>query len=127
MQEAARAGRKYREKFFSKPTTVIELDEFFFLLLRLFSIHSVSGVLADFSFFYINQSFPKKVNGQPLTQTCLELRHALQYVAQYPDSTSIRTLETKTQFLRRPFQFSVNEVLQMKAEHFSFKMRVLAI
>ena len=51
----------------------------------------------------------------------------VQYVAQYPDGTSIRTLEAKTQFLRRPFQFSVNEVLQMKAEHFSFKMRVLAM
>ena len=34
---------------------------------------------------------------------------------------SIRTLETKTQILRRPFQFSVNEVFRMKAEHFSFK------
>ena len=51
----------------------------------------------------------------------------LQRVAQYPDSTSIRTLETKTQFLRRPFQFLLNELLQMKAEHFSFKMKVLAI
>ena len=47
--------------------------------------------------------------------------------AQYPDGTSIRTLETKTQFLRRPFQFSVNEVFRMEAEHFSFKMKVLAI
>ena len=45
----------------------------------------------------------------------------VQYVAQYPDGTSIRTLETKTQFLRRPFQFSVNEVFRMKADHFSFK------
>ena len=44
-----------------------------------------------------------------------------------PDGTSIRTLKTKTQFLRRPFQFSVNEVFRMKAEHFSFKMKVLAI
>ena len=51
----------------------------------------------------------------------------IQYVAQYPDGNSIRTLETKTQFLRRPFQFSVNEVFRMKAEHFSFKMKVLAI
>ena len=51
----------------------------------------------------------------------------LQYVAQDPDGTSIRTLETKTQFLRRSFQFSVNEVFRMKAEHFSFKMKVLAI
>ena len=51
----------------------------------------------------------------------------VQYVAQYPDGTSIRTLETRTQFLRRPFQFSVNEVFRMKAEHFSFKMKVLAI
>ena len=48
----------------------------------------------------------------------------IQYVAQYPDGTSIRTLETKTQFLRHPFQFSVNEVFRMKAEHFSFKMKV---
>ena len=54
-------------------------------------------------------------------------RRGIQYVAQYPDGTSIRTLETKTQFLRRPFQFSVNEVFRMKAEHFSFKMKVLAI
>ena len=50
----------------------------------------------------------------------------LQYVAQYPEGTSIRTLKTKTQFLKRPFQFSVNEVFRMKAEHFSFKMKVLA-
>ena len=77
MQEAARTGRKYREKFSSKPTTVIELDEFFFFCCGCIQIHSVSGVLADFSFFYINQSFPKKVNGQPPTQTYLELRHAL--------------------------------------------------
>ena len=55
------------------------------------------------------------------------INRTLQYVAQYPDGTSIWTLETKTQFLRRPFQFSVNEVFQMKAEHFSFKMKVLAI
>ena len=41
----------------------------------------------------------------------------VQYVAQYPDGTSIQTLETKTQFLRRPFQFSVNEPFRMKAEH----------
>ena len=51
----------------------------------------------------------------------------IQYVAQDPDGTSIRTLETKTQLLRRPFHFSVNEVFRMKAEHFSFKMKVLAI
>ena len=38
---------------------------------------------------------------------------------------SIRTLKTKTQFLRRPFQFLVNEVFPMKAEHFSLKMKVL--
>ena len=53
-------------------------------------------------------------------------RHAVQYVAQYPDGTSIRTLTTETQFLRRPFQLSVNEVFRMKAEHFGFKMKVLA-
>ena len=39
----------------------------------------------------------------------------LQYVAQYPDGTSVRTLKTKTQSLRRPFQLSVNEILRMKA------------
>ena len=45
---------------------------------------------------------------------------------------SIRTvpvsghLKHKTQFLMRPFQLSVNEVFRMKAEHFSFKMKVLA-
>ena len=50
----------------------------------------------------------------------------LQYVAQYPDGTSIRTLKTKTQFLRRPCQLSVNKVFRMKAEHFGFKMKVLA-
>ena len=38
----------------------------------------------------------------------------------------MRPLKTKTQFLRRPFQFSVNKVFRMKAEHFSFKMNVLA-
>ena len=51
---------------------------------------------------------------------------ALPYVAQYPDGTSIRTLKTNTQFLRRPLQLSVNEVFRIKAEHFSFKMKVLA-
>ena len=50
----------------------------------------------------------------------------LQHVSQYPDGTSIWTLKTKTQFLRRPFQLSVNKVFQMKAEHFCFKMKVLA-
>ena len=49
----------------------------------------------------------------------------LQYVAQYPEGTSIRTLKTKTQFLRRSFQFPVNEVFRMKARHFSFKMKLL--
>ena len=55
-----------------------------------------------------------------------EKNYVLQYVAQYPDGTSIRTLKTKTQFLRRPFQLSVNKVFRMKAEHFGFKMKVLA-
>ena len=50
----------------------------------------------------------------------------VQYVAQYPEGTNIGTLKTKTQFLRRPFQLSVNEVFRMKAEHLSFKMKVLA-
>ena len=50
----------------------------------------------------------------------------IQYVAQYPDGTSIWTLKTKTQFSRRPFQLSVNKVFRMKAEHFGFKLKVLA-
>ena len=49
------------------------------------------------------------------------------YPNRYSMLPSIRTLETKTQFLRRIFQFSVNEVFRMKAKHFSFKMKVLAI
>ena len=52
-------------------------------------------------------------------------RKGVQYVAQYPDGTSIRTRKTKTQFLRHPFQLSVNEVFRMKDEHLSFKMKVL--
>ena len=52
---------------------------------------------------------------------CNRYPFGLQYVAQYSVGTSIRTLKTRTQFLRRPFQFSVNEVFRMKAEHFSFK------
>ena len=52
--------------------------------------------------------------------------HLVRYVAQYPDGTGIRTLKTKTQFLRGSFQLSVNDVLRMKAEHFSLKMKVLA-
>ena len=43
-------------------------------------------------------------------------RLTVQYIAQYAAGTSIRPLKTKTQFLRRPFQFSVNEVFRMKAE-----------
>ena len=66
-------------------------------------------------------------HGNLVLKPFLYLKYWLQYVAQYPDGTSIRTLETKTQFLRRPFQLSVNEVFRMKAEHFSFKMKVLAI
>ena len=50
----------------------------------------------------------------------------IHYVAQYPDGTSIQTLKTKTPFLRRPFQLSVNKVFRMNAEHFGFKMKVLA-
>ena len=42
----------------------------------------------------------------------------LQYVAKYLDGTSIRTLKTKTQFLRPPFQLSANGVFRMKAGHF---------
>ena len=37
------------------------------------------------------------------------------------------SLKTKTQFLRRPFQFSVNEVFRMKAEHFSLKMKICRV
>ena len=46
--------------------------------------------------------------------------------------SSIRTvpvfgnLKQKKLFLRRPFQFSVNEVFRMKAEHFSFKIKFKA-
>ena len=66
--------------------------------------------------------------------TCLECqahdyhthKNWILYVAQYPAGTSMRPLKTKTQFLRRPFQFSVNEVFWMKPEHFTFKMKVLA-
>ena len=68
-----------------------------------------------------------QINLKYLHVKITKLLWVVQYVAQYPDGTSIRTLETKTQFLRRPFQFSVNEVFRMKAEHFSFKMKVLAI
>ena len=45
---------------------------------------------------------------------------------------SIRTLpvfghlKQKKLFLRRPFQFSVNEVFRMKAEQISFKMKFKA-
>ena len=60
-------------------------------------------------FFTDNKSL-----GAPAScQFCAKIQFLVlqvQYVAQYPDSTSIRTLETKTQFFRRPFQFSVNEV-----------------
>ena len=65
-------------------------------------------------------NFRLKIHGQAMLGT-------VQYVAQYPDGTSTRTLETRTQFLRGPFQLSVNKVFRMKAEHFSFKMKVLAI
>ena len=66
---------------------------------------------------------PRWINSS-LQKPGLKIGHlnirSLQYVAQYPDDTSIGTLKTKTQFLRRPFQLSVNEVFRMKAEHFSF-------
>ena len=45
---------------------------------------------------------------------------------EYSMLPSIRALKTKTQFLRGPFQISVNEVFQTKAEHFGFKMKVLS-
>ena len=48
---------------------------------------------------------------------------SFEYIAWiYSMLSSIRTLETKPQYSRRPFQFSVNEVFRMKAKHFSFKM-----
>ena len=56
----------------------------------------------------------------PLPSGRFKNSQRLQYVAQYPDGTNIRTLKTKTHFLGRPFQFSVNEVFRMKAEHFGF-------
>ena len=56
----------------------------------------------------------------------VDVGQGLQCVAEYPDGTSIRTLKTKTQFFWRPFQLSVKEVFRMKAEHFSFKIKVLA-
>ena len=66
-----------------------------------------------------------KTSGNVLRNTATPLaKKTIQYVAQYPDGTSIRPLKTKT--LRRPFRFSVNEVFRMKAEHFSIKMKVLA-
>ena len=79
-------------------------------------------------------SQPNQVNAHASDATIILNTHSIrkhtwfryQCVAQYPDGTSIRTLKTKTQFLRRPFQFSVNEVFRMNAEHFSFKMKVLA-
>ena len=74
--------------------------------------------------FIQNLEIPRLSNEE---QATFEHELTVQYVAQYPDDTSIRTLDTKTQFLRRPFQFSVNDVFQMKAAHFSFKMKVLAI
>ena len=78
-------------------------------------------------FFFLGGLFPtlgRAERDNPPPPPPIDLK---QYVAQYPDGTSIRTLKTKTQFLRRPSQFSVNEVFQMKAEHFSFKMKVLTI
>ena len=45
---------------------------------------------------------------------------------EYSMLPSIRALKTKTQFLRGPFQISVNEVFRTKAEHFGFKMKVLS-
>ena len=81
-------------------------------------------VYLDNSFVDLPNKFTKK---EQIALDLVNTIDTIQYVAQYPDGTSIRTLETKTQFLRRPFQFSVNEVFRVKAEHFSFKMNVLAI
>ena len=51
--------------------------------------------------------------------------------AVYSMLPSIRTVPVsghlkQNSILRRPFQLSVNEVFRMKAEHFGFKMKVLA-
>ena len=52
---------------------------------------------------------------------------SVKYVAQYPDGTSIRTLQTKTQFLSEgPYSVLGKRSVSMKGEHFSFKMKVLA-
>ena len=51
-------------------------------------------------------------------------QRTIQYVAQDPACTSIRPLKTKTQFLPRPFQLSVNEVFRMGAHDLSLKMQV---
>ena len=89
-----------------------------------YKFHPCMGIC--FSFIYTNncEHFHKWF-GTLYRDNSVLMR--VQYVAQYPDGTSIRTLKTKTQFLRRPFQFSVNEVFRIKAEHFSFTMKVVAI
>ena len=68
----------------------------FFFLFTVFTrlLQGFSGGCGGSSFFFLG-FFPR-----------------VQYVVQYPDGTSIRTLETKTEFLRRSFQFSVNEVFR---------------
>ena len=89
-----------------------------------YKFHPCMGIC--FSFIYTNKcEHFHKWFGTLYRDNSVLMR--VQYVAQYPDGTSIRTLKTKTQFLRRRFQFSVNEVFRMKAEHFSFTMKVVAI
>ena len=56
---------------------------------------------------------------------------SVKYVAQYPDGTryrdSIRTLQTKIQFLSEgPYSVLGKRSVSMKGEHFTFKMKVLA-
>ena len=79
----------------------------------------------------MDQYFPSalglifRLNSQYSTNVTLHIR-TLKNIQLYPDGTGIRTLKTKTQFLRRPFQLSVNKVFRTKVEHFGFKVRVLA-
>ena len=46
-------------------------------------------------------------------------------ITMYSMLPSIRQLKTKTQFLQRPFKFSVIKVFRMEAEDFRFKMQVV--
>ena len=122
--------RRQRESLVSKKaiskTTTLNMQHAFFIFLLWF-------VEASSQWYFVwktHRIWSKKHTdtAHVLPVQSVYTKHgAIQYVAQYPDGTSIRTLETRTQFLRGPFQLSVNKVFRMKAEHFSFKMKVLAI